>query len=73
MNSNVSIPKRTTVTLDIVNGDLEIEKHATVRGTGSRQKSAFRAQYTPRVTTPSNAHCQPKNSALKTPSRSMAT
>ena len=34
-SSRVSIPSGTTVTLDVVNGDLEIGEHVTVKGSGT--------------------------------------
>src|SRR4030042_4566878 len=35
MNGETSIPPRSTITLDVINGDLEIGKHTIVRGTGN--------------------------------------
>ncbi len=66
-SSRVSIPSGTTVTLDIVNGDLEIGEHATVKGAGSRQESRSMERSTVRATTPLIALCPLKSLKLRIP------
>jgi hypothetical protein len=38
MNSKISIPSRSTITLDIVDADLVVGKNAIIKGTGTPPK-----------------------------------
>jgi len=37
MGDNMSVPARSTITLDVVNGDLTLGQDTTVKGTGNPQ------------------------------------
>lgn len=48
MSGKTSVPSRSTLTLDNVNGDLEIGRHAVVKGSSSQ----------PKVTVSGTVHCE---------------
>lgn len=67
MNSRITVPERSTVTLGTVDGDLIVGRHATVKGQVSRQQFTLPERFTAKATTTLNAHCQPQAWKPKAP------